>query len=114
MMRQVLASVALLKSREELRRLRSCLEYQLGRKWVNHPVPKALLPPLPQGVRGGKGNFLKGGRVPGFKMKHLTLEGFYIFFSVRSVRKKKWCTDFCSPFLSFALPPLLFTGCQHQ
>lgn len=69
LLRQLFASeaVELLKSREALRPLSCCLEYQLCRKWVSHPLLKTLLLPIPQVVIKRERNFLKGGRVSGFK-----------------------------------------------
>lgn len=83
-MRQVFAYVELPHSTEELRPLHSCLEYQLCGKWVNHPVLKTLLHPIPWVVKNEKGNFLKGGRVPGFKIKCLEV---FMCFSVNDVKK---------------------------
>lgn len=70
-----------------------------------------LLPPPPRGVRKGEGNFLKCGRVPSFKMKHLTLEGFHIFFSVSSLSpKKQICALICV--LHFSPLPFLLSSSQ--
>lgn len=66
--------------------------------------------PRPGGWGKEKATFC--GRMPSFKMKHLTLEGFRIFFSVSSVSKKKTnlCTDLCSPFL----PPCPSSSSLHR
>lgn len=68
---------------------------------------KTLLLPVPQVAGKGKGNFPKGGKVPSFKMKHLTLEGFCLSFC-------KWCEKSCGLICVLRFSPLPFLSSSSQ